>query len=69
MTTETLVREYRSRNAFEKDAQILAKQNYKVVSVADQQQQVGCLRVLLIGIFAIFFKPKPKLIVTYEKAS
>lgn len=65
----TLVREYKGRDAFERDAQQLAEQGYSVVSVVDAQQRSGCMRMMTIGFFALVWKPKAKLIVTYQRAA
>jgi hypothetical protein len=66
---QTIVREYKSRQAFEKDAEKLAADGYSVVSVTDSQQRSGCLRMLTLGFFALIWRPKNRLIVTYQRSA
>jgi hypothetical protein len=61
-----VVREYSDRDKFERDAQRLAAQGYRVVSVTDRQQRAGVVRMATIGFGALIWKPKSHLVVTYE---
>lgn len=63
----TMVREYKDRKAFEKDANKLAKQGWAVVSQSEQTQRSGCGRLLMLGVFAAIWKPKPHIAVTYNR--
>lgn len=63
----TIVREYKSREAFERDAQKLAAEGYSVVSVTETQPRAGCIRILTLNLLALVWRPKPKLVVTYQR--
>jgi len=63
----TKVKVYRTRGAFERDAERMAKQGWSVISASDKQQSAGCLRLLMIGPLALFVKPKSKVMVTYQR--
>lgn len=69
MAAQTIVREYKSRQAFERDAEKLAAEGYSVLTVTDSQQRSGCLRMLTLGFLALIWKPKSKLIVTYQRSA
>ena len=61
-----VVREYDERWRFERDAVRLRGQGYVVISVIEQQQPAGCLRILTLGLYSLVVKPTPRLLVTYE---
>ena len=61
-----LVKRYKTEKEYQNDAQKLAKKGYKVVTVLSEQPRAGCARILTLGFFAIMFKPKPELVVTYS---
>lgn len=65
----TVVKEYKSRDAFNRDAQVMAAQGYAVVSVTESQQRSGCMRILLLNFAALLWKPPSHLIVTYQMTS
>lgn len=65
----TIVREYRSHADFERDAAKLAADGYSVLTVTESQPRSGCLRIVTLGLFALVWKPKPKLLVTYQRAT
>jgi hypothetical protein len=63
-----IVREYKSQQAFEKDANELAALGYAVHSVVNQQAKgPGCLGILTTGLLA-FRGRKSLLIVTYKRS-
>lgn len=68
-TERVLVREYSDREAYENDARQLAGYGYAIRSVVDQQQRSGAVRIATLGFGALLWKPKPRLVVTYERAS
>lgn len=60
---------YKDPKAFNKDAVELAKMGWEVSLVTDQQRRSGCMRIFLLGpLFAMVFKPKQTLVVTYKRA-
>lgn len=63
---EVLVKRYTNKRQFERDARELAKQGYVVTDVATKQPRIGLTRMLLLGFFALLFKPKAQIIVTYQ---
>lgn len=67
--TEIEVRSYKSAKEFNKDARRMARQGWEVQDVTNQQPRPGVGRVVMLGLFAAVFKPKPILIVTYRRKS
>ena len=65
---ETLVREYKSQGAYQADARRLAGQGWSVQNVVERNPRSGCVRGCLLGLLALVFRPKPTLIVTYQRA-
>lgn len=64
-----MIKQYRSTGAYQADQAAMTARGYRVASVASQQPRSGCLRIVLLGgIGALVWKPKPILIVTYEVA-
>jgi len=63
---QIIVKRYKSQKAYEKDAARMLAKGYEVASVVSEQPRSGCGRILLIGLFAAVFKPKPVLVVTYR---
>lgn len=62
------VRRYKSDKAYKKEAAQMSANGWQVVSVTSEQQRSGCGRIIMLGgIGALFWKPKPHLVVTYEK--
>lgn len=64
-----VVKRYKGQRTYERDAAKMAERGYKVQSVASQQPRAGIGRIFLLGFFALLFKPKPVLVVTYELAT
>ena len=64
--TGVLVKRYANERQFERDARELAKQGYVVTDVATKQPRIGLMRIILLGFFALLFKPKAQIIVTYQ---
>jgi hypothetical protein len=64
---ETMVRRYKSDKQYRRDAVRLAAGGWRVVNVVQEQPPTGCGRGCLLGFFALIFKPKPRLVVTYER--
>jgi hypothetical protein len=62
-----VMREYKSMDAYQRDAVKLAAQGYTVTAVTDRQQRAGVGRMASLGFFSLVWKPKPKLLVTYSK--
>jgi len=62
------VKRYKTDQAYRKDAERLAAQGWRVTNVVSEQPRAGCLRIILTGgLGAIVWKPKPQLVVTYER--
>jgi hypothetical protein len=61
------VKEYRDSKQFRKDARRLAIEGWEVVSSTGLRARSGCLRLLLMGPFAIMIPPRDRVIVTYWK--
>ncbi len=65
--TETMVREYKDPDEFNKHARKLAEKGWQVQSVTELTQNAGCFRCCFLGIFAAVLKPKPHIVVTYVR--
>lgn len=63
---EIIVKKYKNEKEYQNDAKKMITRGYEVQSVTSEQPRSGCGRILLIGIFAAIFKPKPVLVVTYR---
>ena len=63
------VKIYKNSKAYEKDVARMAKNGWRVIDVASEKQRAGCGRLLSLGIFALVFPPKSKVIVTYQMAT
>lgn len=64
------VKRYGSPDEFQKDAQKLARQGWSVTAQSEETQRTGCMRfVMLGGVGALIFKPKPRLVVTYTRTA
>lgn len=62
------VRRYKSEKEYQKDAQKWQKNGYQVVNVVSEQPRSGCGRIIMLGgIGALVFKPKPEFVVTYQR--
>ena len=66
MAKMIVVKRYQNEKAYQRDAGRMAAKGYEVPSVVSEQPRSGCGRILAIGFFAIMFKPKPVLVVTYR---
>lgn len=64
---KSAVREYRDRKAMDRDIEESAAHGWRVVTVTDLSQRSGCLRMVTLGFFALIWKPKSKLLVTYAR--
>ncbi len=62
------VKRYKKERAYRKDATRMAGEGWTVVSVTSEQQRSGCGRIIMLGgIGALIWKPKPDFVVTYER--
>ena len=66
VSQRTAVREYKSRGEMQRDANKAAERGWTVVSVTEASQRSGCLRMATVGIFALVWRPKPRIMVTYQ---
>lgn len=64
---ETLVRVYKSPDAYRRDAAQLARQGWAVVNTTDRAPRAGWMRCCFLGFFALVWRPKPELVVTYSR--
>lgn len=62
------VKRYKSDKQYRKDAVVMAQAGWEVASVTSEQQRSGCGRIIMLGgIGALIWKPKPQLVVTYQR--
>lgn len=66
-TTETMVRVYKSPDAYRREAEKLAKQGWVVSNTTERNPRAGCGRMIFLGLFALVFRPKPEIVVTYSR--
>jgi hypothetical protein len=64
--SEIIVQRYENEREYQKDAKRMLSKGYEIQSVISEQPRPGVGRILLIGVFAGVFKPKPVLVVTYR---
>lgn len=64
---QTTVRTYGSQTEFQRDANRMGAEGWRVTSTMDQQQRSGCMRMMTLGLFALVWKPKAKIVVTYTR--
>jgi hypothetical protein len=64
---QTQVKRYKGEKAYQRDANRMSAKGWQVISVTSENPRAGCGRILAIGIFAALWKPKPVLIVTYQR--
>jgi hypothetical protein len=69
MATEVLVRVYKNQSEYQRDAQRLSVEGWRVVSVTEQEQRSGCIRIVLLWFLALLWKPKPRILVTYNRVT
>jgi hypothetical protein len=70
MASEIRVKEYKSQSEYGYDAQRMAAEGWRVisvVSVAPEQQRSGCLRMLVTGFLTLMWKPSSRILVTYSR--
>jgi hypothetical protein len=63
-----VVKRYKSDREYQRDAARMTRDGYVVQGITSEQPRSGCGRWLTIGVFALIFKPKPELVVTYALA-
>lgn len=61
--------EYKNSEVAQREIALMSARGYRVISMTNVEQRVGCMRILLLGIFAFAFKPKPHVLVAYEGES
>jgi tartrate dehydratase beta subunit/fumarate hydratase class I family protein len=64
-----VVKRYKDEGEYQKDANKMIGKGYEIQSTVNEQPRTGCMRfVMLGGIGALVFKPKPVKVVTYRLA-
>lgn len=62
------VREYKGAHEAQAGIATMARQGWRVSSQSSYQPRAGCLRILMLGgIGALVWKPKPRFVVTYTR--
>ncbi len=61
-----IVKRYKDEREYERDAQKMARQKYKVINVISEKPRAGIMRFLTLGIFTLIFPPKSVFVVTYS---
>lgn len=65
--TETKV--YRSTKDFQRDSERRSRDGWEIANSVTHNPRSGCMRIIMLGgIGALVFKPKPEITVTYSKA-
>ena len=65
-STKSVVRQYESQEEMDRDIAAASSVGWRVLSVNEMSQRSGCLRICLIGFFALLWKPKSHYIVTFQ---
>lgn len=63
---QIIVKRYRDEREYQRDAQKMARKQYKIISVISEKPRAGIMRFLTLGIFTLIFPPKSVYIVTYS---
>lgn len=65
---ETTVKEYKSMGEYQADAAKRAREGWSVQSTMEKTQRTGCMRFIMLGgIGALVFHPRPHILVTYVR--
>lgn len=62
-----VVKRYKKRKEYERDATRMLRKGYETQSVVSEQPSNSVKRLMLLGALAVLKKPKPVLVVTYRK--
>jgi hypothetical protein len=67
-TGDQIMRQYKGDGAMRSGITSMQKQGWRVSSQSSFQPRSGCMRIILLGgIGALLFKPKPVFLVTYVR--
>lgn len=62
------IREYKSQGEMERAIRQMNAQGWQAVSTAVKEQRSGCLRVVMLGgIGALIWRPRPHFLVTFSR--
>lgn len=61
-----VVKRYKDEKEYQRDAQKMARQKYKIISVVSEKPRAGFMRIITLGIFTLLFPPKSVYVVTYS---
>lgn len=64
---QTMVRVYRSPNAYRRDAEALARQGWHVASTSERRRRRSCVWIVLF-FPVLLWPPKPEIVVTYDRS-
>jgi hypothetical protein len=64
---QTTVKTYASPTLFQKDSMRMQSQGWTVAHTTSHQPRPGVGRIVALGLFAGVFKPKPQIIVTWQR--
>jgi hypothetical protein len=64
---ETMVRVYKTTDAYQSDLAKLTKKGWITQTVTERKPRAGCARIILLWWFTLIFPPKPELVVTYMR--
>ena len=67
ITGDIAIRVYSDLIAFEEDAIAFASIGFFPVTVTNQPQRAGAVRIVLLNFLALLWQPAPHLIVTYQR--
>jgi hypothetical protein len=68
-TVETMVRTYRSPDAYARDAKKLARDGWTVVNTFHRQPRAGIGRIVTLGFATLLRPPSPEIVATYQRAA
>ena len=64
--TKSIVREYKSREEMDRDVAEAGAVGWSVVSVSELSQRSGCIRIILLNLLALVWRPKSHFLVTFS---
>jgi hypothetical protein len=64
--SRSVVREYASRGAMDREIQEASAFGWRVASVSELSQRPGCLRGCTLGLFALVWRPRSHVMVTFN---
>lgn len=66
---QTQVKTYTKPEQYQHEASRMSRDGWRVVSTEEHAPRTGCMRWLIMGPLVLIFRPKHKIVVTYERTT